>query len=367
MAFCGNCGHQNPDGAKFCAGCGADLTNQAIGNVESIVNESNVASIEDNNPMSYVPLDNSSADSFEFSFERDEPKVEDHSTTPPVTTTPTPTPVVPPTPTPQPTPQPTPPPPVHQAIKPTTPPPAPQPVQPMPPPPKAPQPRRPATPPPPQTSQFKQTPNKKGGGCSSCLGCGCIGLIVLMLVIGGLCWWGYDYIQKHGGDFEDILEQWDDQLKEKYAEGDEDPDAQTYNGQTLREFANGLGFPVVTYSEYPKVGPSYFSEEANSVLRAYDIKFKSGDYLGVITISDHNTMEVPQYRFSPCGCSIYHLSLPSDEDFDGYMFVFGGARRILTNINGVVAEYTIPNDEDVDDDVEEVEVEEEIKYVKVVK
>ena len=108
MAFCGNCGHQNPDGAKFCAGCGADLTNQAIGNVESIVNESNVASIEDNNPMSYVPLDNSSTDSFEFSFERDEPKVEDHSTTPPVTTTPTPTPVVPPTPTPQPTPQPTP-------------------------------------------------------------------------------------------------------------------------------------------------------------------------------------------------------------------------------------------------------------------
>lgn len=29
MAFCQQCGTQNPDGSRFCTGCGADLTAQA--------------------------------------------------------------------------------------------------------------------------------------------------------------------------------------------------------------------------------------------------------------------------------------------------------------------------------------------------
>ena len=57
MAYCGQCGFKNPDGARFCGECGADLTLQEVGNVENIVNESGEAPTMDENAMEYVPLD----------------------------------------------------------------------------------------------------------------------------------------------------------------------------------------------------------------------------------------------------------------------------------------------------------------------
>lgn len=357
MAFCAQCGYQNPDGAKFCGSCGADLTQQEIGNVESIVNESAGAATTDNNPMAYVPMENTSSLEFEFSPDTTVPKEELPTPTPAAPVTPTPTPVVPPTPVNPPvvppTPTPPPPPPAPQAVKPTpTPPPA-TPIAPV-----APQvvvQTGPAAP-----NPVPPRPVKKSNGCSTCLGCGCVVIIVLMLAIGGVCWWAYDYAQKHGGDIEDVLEEWlekkDAELMEKYGEGDEDPDAQTYNGQTLRELAESKGFPVVTYSEIPKEGPSYFNREERLTLRTTYLKFKSGDYLGVVSISNGNTGEVPVYRLSACGCSVYHLDFPSDENFDGYMFVYGGARRIMTNINGIITEYKLYDDEEEEEEEEEEDI-----------
>ena len=378
MAFCGQCGFENPDGAQFCGNCGADLTQQQVGNVESIVNESAGATTTDNNPMAYVPLENTSSFDFEFSPDTNEPKEELPTPTPttPVTPTPvvpptqtppvaaptptapvTPTPVVPPTPTPPvvpptPTPTPPPPPPAPQAVKPTpTPPPA-TPVAPV-----APQvvvQTRPAAPRP-----APPRPAKKSSGCSTCLGCGCIAIIVLMLAIGGACWWLYDYAQKHGEDIEDVLEEWfeqkDAELMEKYGVGDENPETQTYKGQTLKDLANEQGFPSVTYTQMPKDAATYFCKSEQMALRFAYLKFKEGDYMGLITISEHSIGEVLTFRFSLCGCSIFRMENPKDETMNSYFFVYGGAQRILVNLEGNTIEFTLPTDDDEEEEEEEEE------------
>ncbi|MBO4672809.1 MAG: zinc-ribbon domain-containing protein [Bacteroidaceae bacterium] len=357
MAFCGQCGYQNPDGAKFCGRCGADLTQQEIGNVESIVNETIGAATTDNNPMSYVPLENTSSLEFEFSPDTNEPKEELPTPTPatpvtptpvaPPTPTPTPTPVVPPTSTPTPPP----PPPKPQAVKPTPPPP-----------PAAPRTVKPTTPPRPAVTPAAPNPAPprpaKKNSCFSCLGCGCLVIIVISLIITGLFWIGYDYVQKHGGDIDEVLEEWfeqkDAELMEKYGEGDEDPDAQTYNGQTLRELAQEQGFPSVTYTDRPKDAATYFCEQEQMALRFAYVKFKEGDYLGLATISQSGNGKAFAFRFSACGCSIYRLENPKDDSTNGYFFVYGGARRILVKIaDNKIIEFSVPTDDDDEDEEEE--------------
>ena len=240
MAFCGNCGFQNPDGARFCGSCGADLSQQEIGNVESIVNESAGSATPDNNPMDYVPLQASEPTE---AFPPSEsvgtyPPSESVGTYPPsepAEAFPPSEPVMPPVtpPTPQPTASPVTPPTPQPAAPPVVPPAAPAP-------PAAPQqvvvqPSGPAQPP-------RPVPPKSSGGSAgkTCLGCGCAAVIVTLLVIGGLCWWFYSYYKQHDKDIEEVLE-WVDKSHDKWEEengvGNEDPEIQTYNGNESNRIA----------------------------------------------------------------------------------------------------------------------------------
>ena len=384
MAFCGNCGFQNPDGARFCGSCGADLSQQEIGNVESIVNESAGSATPDNNPMDYVPLQASEpTEAFPPSesvgtYPPSEP-AEAFPPSEPAEAFPPSEPVMPPVtpPTPQPTAPPVTPPTPQPAAPPVTPPtpqPAAPPVTPPTPQPAAPPVVSPAAPAPPAAPQqvvvqpsgpvqpTRPVPPKSSGGSAgkTCLGCGCAAVIVTLLVIGGLCWWFYSYYKQHDKDIEEVLE-WVDKSHDKWEEengvGNEDPETQTYNGMTLKLLAEEQGFPSVTYSELPKEGAAYFNDEDELALRFNKLKFKEGNYIGVITISNRSTGEVAMFRISPCGCSIYHLNYPSDESISGYIFVYKAARRILINGDGEIKEFVLP---EVDDDADDEEVYEEV-------
>ena len=332
MAFCGNCRFQNPDDARFCGSCGADLTQQQIGNVESIVNESPGAATPDNTPMGYVPLPESEPVVPDMSQQEAQPSMQ--PATPPMSQ-PMESPVSQPIETP-----------VSQPVASPPPPIPPQPIVP-------PQPAVPPTPQPqPQPQPQPIPPKSSGGGAGkTCLGCGCAALIVLLLIIGGACWWFYSYYKQHNEDIDEVLE-WVDKSHAEWEEqngvGNEDPEIQTYNGQTLKELAEQQGFPSVTYSELPQEGPSYFydDEEESIALRVNYLKFKEGDYIGVATLSDRKGGEVRVARISPCGCSIYRLSFPQDENLEVYMFVYKAARRIIIGSNGETKEFTLPDDDD---------------------
>ena len=151
-----------------------------------------------------------------------------------------------------------------------------------------------------------------------------------------------------------MLESWDADLQEKYYEGDENPNTQTYEGKTLKLLAEEQGFPSVTYSELPKEGPSYFNDEDELAIRFNYMKFTQGDYIGIMTLSNRSNGDVSVFRFSPCGCSIYHLNYPADPSVDGYIFVYKAARRILVSTKEELKEFVLPevNDE-VDDEVDE--------------
>lgn len=201
-------------------------------------------------------------------------------------------------------------------------------------------------------------PKSSGGGAGkTCLGCGCAAGIVILLILGGLTWWGYSIYKQHGEDLDEVLE-WIDkshaEWEEKNGVGNEDPNTQTYNGKTLKLLAEEQGLPSVTYDERPSEGPSYFNDESELAVRFNYLKFKEGDYIGIMTVSDRSSGEVQVFRFSPCGCSIYHLNYPADPDVDGYLFVYKGARRVVISDNEEVKEFVLPevDDEEVDDEVD---------------
>lgn len=341
MAFCGNCGFQNPEGARFCGGCGADLAEQEMGNVETIVNESTGTTTTESNPMAYVPLDASlTEESGLYEGQGAEPTTDAPEPTTDagvsVASVPPPAPqapVAPPTPPQASAPAPQPPiapPAPPQASAPATPPVAP-----------APQPIIIQTPPP--TPQ--PAPQKGGGsGGNTCLGCGCAAVIVFLLIIGGLCWWVYDYYKKHNRDIDEVLE-WVDkghkEWEETHANGNQDPETMTYNGQTLGELADENGFPTVYYDERPKEGAIYRNDEMGINIRFNYMKFKEGDYIGMMTLSGASSGQMLTFRMSSCGCSIYHLDNPDDGSMEAFAFVYRDAERILVGADGDVQEFKL--------------------------
>ena len=344
MAFCGQCGFENPDGAQFCGNCGADLTQQGIGNVESIVNESTGTTSKESDPMAYVPLDTPPTEEPTI-FPKTEtctPEPTSYTPEPPVTPTPPPASY---TPEPPVAPTPPPPPPAPQVQAPTPPPAAPAATQVV---------IQAAPPTTPQTPR-PIPPKSGGGGGKTCLGCGCAAAIVLLLLLGGLGWWGYDYYKKHNKSLDEVLE-WIDkghaEWEEQHGTGNENPDTQMYEGKTLRQLAEENGFPCVTYNERPSEACIYRNEEAGLNIRFNYLKFKEGDYIGAMTLTGLDDGQVLVFRFSPCGCSIFKLNYPNDTTMKGYVFVYKGARRILLGSDDQLMEFVQPDD---DDDEEEEE------------
>ncbi|MBR0047035.1 MAG: zinc ribbon domain-containing protein [Bacteroidaceae bacterium] len=318
MAFCGQCGFENPEGAKFCGNCGATLTQPAT-------DDTPVAATEE---------------------------------TPPVETPSAPLPPQPPTiPT--------------SAEPPTTPEPPTEPefpTAPAPPtalePPIAPEPPTTASTPPNETPPTQ--PQKKGMGGKGCIGCGCAAVLIFLLVLGGLGWWGYSYMQDNGMDLDEVLES----ITGNGSDNDDDKDygsignigsngsngsmgsmgSNSSNGTndneshnkeegsdssnsgrklSMSEVAQQNGFPYVTYDERPKEGPVYMNESGSTTMRFNYMRFKNDNSIGVMTINDIEAGQAFTLRLKPCGHSIYHMTDPNKAGMEKYVFVDRGGKRIL--------------------------------------
>lgn len=324
MAYCGQCGFKNPDGAKFCGSCGADLTQQEMGNVETIVKESGEASTLQSEAMTYVPLDI--------------PPLENNTTEE----------------APQPADQPAPQQPASQQPVQPTPQPAPQPPVP----PVAPAPQQviiqtaPPTPPP-----TPQAPKSSGCGIKSCLGCGCITVIIITLIIAGLAWWGYSYI-KDNPDFREFSEEWEELMNTGKRDWDidameqiQDPMSTTYEGKTLSELAEENNFPSVNFNVTPIDGALYKDKDGNAGVQFNfeedSDNFEEGsdsNYILVMTVTDLSSGQAVKFYLTSCGCSIYHAVNPNDADMEGYIFVDHDAKRILISDNDEPAELLLSED-----------------------
>ena len=324
MAYCGQCGFKNPDGAKFCGSCGADLSQQEMGNVETIVKESGEASTLQSEAMTYVPLDI--------------PPLENNTTEE----------------APQPAAQPAPQQPASQQPVQPTPQPAPQ----HPVPPVAPAPQQviiqtaPPTPPP-----TPQAPKSSGCGIKSCLGCGCITVIIITLIIAGLAWWGYSYI-KDNPDFREFSEEWEELMNTDKRDWDidameqiQDPMSTTYEGKTLSELAEENNFPSVNFNVTPIDGALYKDKDGNAGVQ-FNFEEDSdnfeeesdGNYILVMTVTDLSSGQAVKFYLTSCGCSIYHAVNPNDADMEGYIFVDHDAKRILISDNDEPAELLLSED-----------------------
>ena len=333
MAYCGQCGFKNPDGAKFCGSCGADLSQQEMGNVETIVKESGEASTLQSEAMTYVPLDippleNNTTE--EAPQPADQPAVQQ-----------------PVQPTPQPAAQPAPQQPASQQPVQPTPQPAPQPPVP----PVAPAPQQviiqtaPPTPPP-----TPQAPKSSGCGIKSCLGCGCITVIIITLIIAGLAWWGYSYI-KDNPDFREFSEEWEELMNTDKRDWDidvmeqiQDPMSTTYEGKTLSELAEENNFPSVNYNVTPIDGAIYKDKDGNAGVRFNFEEDNDDNYMFVMTVTDLSSGRAIKFYLTSCGCSIYHAVNPNDADMEGYIFVDHDAKRILISDNDEPAELLLSED-----------------------
>lgn len=343
MAYCGQCGFKNPDGAKFCGGCGADLSQQEMGNVETIVNERGEASTLQSEAMTYVPLDIPPLEN-NTTEESPQPAAQPAVQQPvqPVASPVQPTVQQPAQPTPQPAAQPAPQPPVPP-VAPVEPP-----VQPVP---AAPAPQQviiqtaPPTPPP-----TPQAPKSSGCGMKSCLGCGCITVIITTLIIAGLAWWGYSYV-KNNPDFKELSEEWGELMDTNKKDWDmdvleqtQDPMSTTYEGKTLSELAEENNFPSVNYNVTPIDGAIYKDKDGNAGVRFNFEEDNDDNYMFVMTVTDLSSGRAIKFYLTSCGCSIYHAVNPDDADMEGYIFVDQDAKRILISDNDEPVELFLSED-----------------------
>jgi len=357
MAFCGQCGFENPDGARFCGSCGADLTLQVV---------------ED------TP----------------EPVVEEAPQVPVVPTAPA-TPTIPEQPQIQVAPE-TPVAPVIQEAPATPEPPQAQ-VAPA-------APETPAAP-------VAPTPPKKGGK-KVLIGCGIAAAIGLLLAIGGGIW-GYNYLSKQnpelnvkswfdegGGDTDgeedngtNVTEVKDDgnnsseefgtsndstslndegddwgMSEEKGEETGKDGDKGKETGKdddkgkeevtdkqrpTIDEkptqkssaesqsLAKKLNVPVVNYNALP-MHDRYFSDKSGELGAKCTVSQKGGRTT-VITmeLNQWTTGEKLKFTLTSCGGSIYKLTNTKDNSLRGYVFVYQGGKRFLMGDENSMLEFNM--------------------------
>lgn len=354
MAFCGQCGFENPDGARFCGSCGADLTLQVV---------------ED------TP----------------EPVVEEAPQVPVVPTAPA-TPTIPEQPQIQVAPE-TPVAPVIQEAPATPEPPQAQ--------------VAPATP---ETPAAPMPPKK--GGKKVLIGCGIAAAIGLLLAIGGGIW-GYNYLSKQnpelnvkswfdegGGDTDgeedngtNVTEVKDDGnnsseefgtsndstslndegddwglSEEKGEETGKDGDKGKETGKdddkgkeevtdkqrpTIDEkptqkssaesqsLAKKLNVPVVNYNALP-MHDRYFRDKSGEFGAKCTVSQKGGRTT-VITMELNQWMTGEKLKFTmtSCGGSIYKLTNMKDNSLRGYVFVYQGGKRFLMGDENSMLEFNM--------------------------
>ena len=187
-------------------------------------------------------------------------------------------------------------------------------------------------------------PQQNSGKNKGCISCAGIAIAVLLLAIGGGCWWLYSYIKQQEKEADETIAWLNKGKKEWEAKrllGEQDPDKQTYNGQSVRALAEELNFPVSNYGELPEEGRVYRTEDEARTFRFANINFTEGDYIGKLDVSP-KIEGTSEFWVSPCGCSIYHLTDPDNKSEEhGYFFVDKGAKRILLNSGGEIHEFKL--------------------------
>jgi hypothetical protein len=202
-----------------------------------------------------------------------------------------------------------------------------------------------------------QAPKSSGCGIKSCLGCGCITVIIITLIIAGLAWWGYSYI-KDNPDFREFSEEWEELMNTDKRDWDidameqiQDPMSTTYEGKTLSELAEENNFPSVNFNVTPIDGALYKDKDGNAGVQ-FNFEEDSdnfeeesdGNYILVMTVTDLSSGQAVKFYLTSCGCSIYHAVNPNDADMEGYIFVDHDAKRILISDNDEPAELLLSED-----------------------
>lgn len=209
-------------------------------------------------------------------------------------------------------------------------------------------------------------------GGKGCIGCGCAAVLIFLLVLGGLGWWGYSYMQDNGMDLDEVLES----ITGNGSDNDDDKDygsignigsngsmgSNSSNGTndneshnkeegsdssnsgrklSMSEVAQQNGFPYVTYDERPKEGPVYMNESGNTTVRFNFVRFKNDNSIGVMIVNDMGAGQTFTFRMASCGHSIYHMTDPNNASMDGYVFVHRGGKRILVSDATSPIEFTL--------------------------
>ena len=361
MAFCGQCGFENPDGARFCGSCGADLTLQIVEDTpEPVVTEAPQASDPPVAPVTPTAP---------------EPPVAPIVPEPPVTPT-------------------APEPPVAPIVSelPVTP------TAPVSPPPSTEKPQAPK----PQTNE---NAGKGGGKGKTCLGIGCAIALVVVLALGGLGWWGYSYLQKNGMKWEELLngggstatttnndengttgdfsnnegmdekeegdgEEGDFDEKEimegmeknegmettEGVEGEEEADKKetteneekakveeakntaTGKKEKAKQLAQELGVPVVSYNALPKHDMYYLDKDSEIGVQCKISQQSGRATMGTVEVTHWFTGEKFKYNLQSCGNSIYLLANPKSGGGSTYLFVYEGGKRMLYGQKGSMKE-----------------------------
>lgn len=331
MPFCGYCGFENPEGAKFCGSCGAALTKEQTDLAEETPQTSTTSSPAEEEEIQLPPPP--------------PPLKETALSPPPVPTT------------------------LVEDAKPvplepeTQPAPEPSSAMPMPP---------SDTPLPPKP----QSPTPQKGKGKGCLIVGIVVGLVLLLTLGGLGWWGYSYMQENNLNWEELLsggsitknekkddpetgtdestpsdyeeeelnsqsdsidtpleegeepkEGKDGKTKEKEEKGKSDENRLL--AESGRKLAERMEFPVVAYNAEPQHDMYYRNEEGDIGVKFDLKKQRSRTSIGTMEITHWLSGDKETYTLQPCGCSLYQLVNPKKPNKKTYLFVYQGGKKLI--------------------------------------
>ena len=223
----------------------------------------------------------------------------------------------------------------------------------------------PPTPEPPVQPEEPSTPEvatpppakKEGNRSKIILGCACAAGIALLLIIGGVVWWGYNSYMKFNEEVENALE-WVDEGEQELEENEqreneltEEQDMDDSQEQTLSEesekddnknsSAVSGKFPTVTYNELPP-NDMYFRDKEGEIGVKFIQSSKRGSaIIGTLNVTHWLSGESVTYNVKSCGKSIYQLINPKDPNAANYLFVYKGGKRLLLGDKEDVMELTM--------------------------
>ena len=207
-------------------------------------------------------------------------------------------------------------------------------------------------------------------GGKAYIGYGCAAAVILLLILGGLGWWGYSHIMSKSMELNEMIEPMTDgsgnDNNDKgdngnnsggdFSDGDissndnsgndnsgNEEGSHSDNGSSqpsMSEVADQNGFPHVTYDELPKNELIYLNKKGDTTI-LFAIMNASDGSVGAMTVNNMKANQILTFNMTPCGNSIYHMTSPDDESKDRYIFVYKGGKRILLGGSGHPMEFIL--------------------------